>query len=219
MVGIRAGFAVLAAAVVCAVGCASGESYVREGYNFGGLRKVAIADVTGQSRSEGVRNYVGDLFAAELLTRGYNVFERQQVKAVLSEQEFQSTDFTSEEGAARLGRIENVDAVLVANVTRFDEDGAALTAKLVGVEDGQLLWTGSGEGRTGRVSLALLGGAIGGLFGWLAAHDEENKVATGAAGAVVGAAVGLALTPNEERILKDVVRKVTRKFPTQMKRQ
>ncbi len=96
-------------------GCATGkgESYSLAGFNFAELDKVAILEVTGAVRGETVKNQIGDLFEMELIKRGYSPVLRSRVQALLKEQEFQASDITSNEGAAKAGQILNVPAVML----------------------------------------------------------------------------------------------------------
>jgi len=208
----------LCAMVAAAAGCASGESYVRQGYDFNGLRRIAVTDVQVGSGGEALRNFIGDLFSSELLRKGHNPLERRQVKAILSEQEFQETDFTSPDGAARLGRIRNVDAILVVNVPEFDDESISMTAKLLGVEQADLLWAGSGSGQTGCNVCTVVGAAVGGAVGWLIGGNESGKKATAAGGAVVGGVGGRELSPQKEKLARKVVRKIMRNFPSHPRR-
>ena len=69
-------------------GCASskGESYAAPGYDFSGLDRVAIANVTGQVYGEAAKSTVAEFFTMELFQKGYRVMERARMKAILEEQ-------------------------------------------------------------------------------------------------------------------------------------
>jgi len=204
----------LALALLAAAGCASGESYVQPGYDFGGIKRVAIADVSGWVGGEGARNQISDFFAFELLKHGYEPVERQQVRALLSEQEFQQADFTSREGAARLGRIANVEAVILVNVSRFDDEGISMTAKMIDVEDGSILWVATGSARTGRSALTVLGAGIGAAIGWMAGGDKDTKQAGAVGGAVIGGVGGYSLSPQKEKQTRKAIRDMFKSFPS-----
>ena len=109
---------VMLLAAMVAGGCASGEgeSAAQYGYDFSGLDKVAIIEVTGAVGGDGVKNWISDQFVKELLTRGYKVIERSQVQSLLAEQDFQASDITTDQGAAKAGRVLNVPAVMVINI-------------------------------------------------------------------------------------------------------
>jgi len=95
---------ILVIALLFAGGCTSGraESHPRVGYNFSTIDKIAIVAVEGTVRSEQSKNQIADLFAMELLKKGYAPKERANVAAVLREQGFQASELITEAGAACL---------------------------------------------------------------------------------------------------------------------
>ena len=201
-----------ATVVLFAAGCASGESFVKPGYDFGQVDQVAVVEVEGAVRGEAARNQIADFFGMELLVRGYGPVERKQVAALLAEQDFQRSDLTSPEGAARAGRILNVDAILVVNVTTGHEQ-LAMTAKMLDVEDASLLWSGFGSGGTGKTLATVAGAAVGGAAGAAMGGDRTGAIVGGIAGAVLGGVAGHALTPQEQALARKVVRKVCKDMP------
>jgi len=198
-------------AAVIVSGCASGESYVMKGYDFSKVRKIAIADVTGKITGEGAKNQVADYFVIQLLQKGYQPVERAQVRKLLKEQEFQAGDITGTIDAAKAGRILNVPAVLIVNIPQFGED-IIMTAKMIDVEDGSIVWAGSGEASTGKTLGTILGAAGGAIAGAEVAGDEE--VIGAVAGGVLGGAAGYGLTPKNAEIAKKLIKKVTEKIPS-----
>ena len=138
-------------------GCAAskGESFVRTGYDFGKIDKVAVVKVSGAVRGEAVKDQITDFFNMELLKRGFNAIERSQIKTLLQEQKFQASEVTTSTGAARAGQILNVPAIMLVNIPKY-KDEMSMTAKMIDVQDGSILWAGSGFGRTGKGSLHFL---------------------------------------------------------------
>jgi len=196
-------------------GCASGkgESYARAGYDFSQIEKVAVIDVTGAIRGDAAKNQIADFFAMELLKRGYTPVERAQVQSILKEQDFQASDITSVEDAAEAGRILNVPTALIVNIPEYDED-FSMTAKLVGVEDGSILWLGSGSGSTGKTLSTILGAAAGAAAGAaIAGDDTSDKVIGGVAGGVLGGVAGHALSPKEAEQAQKIIKKVCDSLP------
>ncbi len=208
----RIGAFVLMAATLCACGCSSGESYRRPDFQFSSLESVAVVSVEGEVPGEAAEGQIADFFAMELLKKGYRVVERAQVKAVLTEQEFQASEFTRPEGAARAGQILNVSGIVLVNVPRLNER-IEMTAKMLDVEDGSILWIGSGSGTTGR-TMATIGGAIlGAGAGVAAGSNRAGKVAAGAAGAVVGGVAGYALSPEQSTQVRKIITKMCESLP------
>jgi len=205
-------FMLLASAVTVA-GCASGESYVKEGYDFSQAKSIAIVKVEGRLESEAARNQISDFYAMELLKKGYAPVERAQVQELLKEQNFQASDITSDQGAVRAGRILNVPAVLIVNIPEFGED-ISMTAKMLDTEDGSILWLGSGEGTTGKTIGTILGAAAGAAGGAaVAGGDSSDKIIGGVVGGVIGGAAGYALTPREAKQAQKVIKKITETLP------
>jgi hypothetical protein len=203
---------VLLAAVIVG-GCASskGESYSLAGFNFAELDEVAILEVDGAVRGETVKNQIGTFFEMELMKRGYSPIERSKVQAILKEQEFQASDITSNTGAARAGQVLNVPAVMLINIPKYKEE-MTMTAKLINVEDGRILWIGNGSGTTGKTFNTILG-AVAGAAAGVAVAGEGDQLVGGVIGAVVGGVAGQALSPQQEEQVKKVIAKVCKSMP------
>ena len=145
---------------------------------------------------------IADLFAMQVLQKGYDVIDRANLAALSQEAEFQNeSGITSPEGRAKLA-IHNVSAVIVVNVAApyayqvppssqsywvrghwywsgpgyvwvpghwevrerpgyMAESGEdiSMTAKMVDVQTGTLLWAGEGTGSL-KSGLSTLGGAL-----------------------------------------------------------
>lgn len=197
-------------------GCASskGESYAVAGYDFSGLNKVAIASVTGRVYGDAAKNTISDFFVMELIKKGYTVVERAEVEKILKEQEFQASDITSNQDAARAGRILNVPAVMLVSIPKYGSEKMEMSAKLVEVETGTILWIGSGSGSTGRGLATVVGAAAGAALGAaVAGGDTGDRVLGGVIGGVGGAAAGHALSPEQREQVRKVVGKVCETLP------
>lgn len=200
-------------------GCASSEaeSQAAIGYDFSALDRVAIVEVTGRIYGEAVKNQVANMFMMELMERGYTVVERSQVKAVLKEQEFQSSDITTDQGAARAGQILNVPAVMMIDIPKYKDEKVSMTAKMIEVETGAVLWVGQGTGSTGKTLSTLVGAGLGAAAGAvLAGGDSSDRVIGGVIGGVVGGVAGNALSPEQEKQVRKVVDKVTASLPSRV---
>ena len=196
-------------------GCASGkgESQVRAGFNFATLDKVAILEVSGAVSGDAVKNQIGDFFAMEFLAKGYTPVERAQVMKLLEEQQFQASDITSSEGAAKAGQILNVPAVVLINIPTYKQD-MNMTAKMISVEDGGILWIGSGHGSTGKTLSTIVGAAAGAAVGAaVAGGDTRDKVAGGVIGGALGGVAGYALSPQQAVQVQKIIKKVCASLP------
>lgn len=205
---------VLAIAAFALAGCSTGESFSRAGYDFTALDKVAVVDVIGAVSGEGEKNQIGDFFVMQLLKKGYTPIERSQVQSLLKEHEFQASDITTSEGVAKAGRILNVPAVLVVNIPNFDEE-MSITAKLIDVEDGSILWLGSGTGKTGRF-LSTVAGAAAGAGAGAAVAGEGNETTGVIVGGVLGGVAGQALSPQKATRVKEVIEKICKSMPSRI---
>ncbi|HUT28177.1 MAG TPA: CsgG/HfaB family protein [Sedimentisphaerales bacterium] len=208
-------FIALAAAVVLAGGCSSGESYHRVGYDFSTLNRVAIGEVAGGPQGELAKNQIGDFFVGQLLKKGYAPVERAQVQAILKEQEFQASDLTSPENVARAGQILNVDAILVVNIPKFGQE-ISMTAKLLDVEDGSILWYAPGSGKVGTIYSTIFG-AAGGAAAGAAVAGSGDRAAGAVIGGVLGGVAGHALSPQEADKAQEIIRKMCKGMPYRVK--
>lgn len=203
----------LVMSVLLVGGCASGESYVQAGYDFGGLTKVAVVDVSGSIKGDPAKNQIGDFFGMELMKKGYTIVERAQVQTLLKEQEFQASDITTADGAAKAGRILNVPAVLIVSIPTYKEQ-ISMTAKIVDVEDGTVIWMGSGSGSTGKTLSTIAGAAAGAAVGAVVAGgDTRDRVAGGVIGGVLGGVAGHALSPQQAKQCRKIIGKVCTTLP------
>ncbi len=209
--GGKAGVLVVFVLAALTGGCTTGESYTAAGFNFTTMNKIAIVEVESVIRSDAAENQIADFFAMELLKKGYTPVERKQVQAILAEQEFQASDLTSSEGAAQAGRILNVPGVMVVNIPEWGEK-MSMTAKIINVEDGSIVWIGSGKGGSQRGLGTLLGAAIGAGAG-AAAGGSDHRGTGAVIGGVVGGAAGYMLSPQESEAAQKIIRKVMQPLP------
>ncbi len=204
----------LVIAILFAGGCFSGrgESYSRAGYNFSTVDKIAIVAVEGTVSSEPAKNQIADLFAMELLKKGYAPKERSNVEAMLREQGFRASELITEAGAAEAGRILNVPAVFIINVPHFDDE-ISITAKMVDIEDGSILWLGSGSGKTG----GFLGfGSLWGAGASVSSEEDALFGGIGIAGGVLGGAEDLPLSPQEIERAQRIIRRMCSTLPSRL---
>lgn len=203
---------VLLTTVILIGGCSSGESYVKAGFDFTTLDEVAVVDVQGDVESEAAKNQIADFFGMELLKRGYSPIDRAHIQTLLKEQQFQASDLTTQEGAARAGLILTVPAVLVVSIPDFGDE-MSMTAKMLEVETGGVLWMASGSGTTGR-TLATIFGAAAGAWAGIGASGKDDELAGGVAGGVLGGVAGRALSPQKAKQVKKIIKKMCKSLPS-----
>jgi hypothetical protein len=211
--------------MLAAAGCSSSkaESQAVAGYDFAKIDKIAIVEVTGRVYSEAAKNRVSDLFAMKLMEKGYKMIERKNIKALLKEQQFQASDLTIKDNAAKAGRILNVPAVMIIDIPKYSGGKMEVTAKLIDVEDATVLWIGQGRGDTGKGLSTVAGvivGAVGGAaIGNVAAGGASRGAGTAigaVGGGIIGGVAGNALAPQEEDVLNKVIVKVIEKLPARI---
>jgi hypothetical protein len=195
----------LIATVLLISGCHSRDNSYKADYNFGEVSKVAIVAIEGAVQSEAAKNQIADLFMMELLEKGYSPVERGQVKAVLMEHEFQSMDLATAEGAVEAGQILEVPAVFIINIPHFGEN-ISMTAKLIDVNGGIILWMGRGSGRGGRSLLSAFGiGRKGG--------GQDDALLGDFDGGLLDGGTGQPLTTQEVGTMQSIIKRICNSLP------
>jgi phosphopantetheinyl transferase (holo-ACP synthase) len=205
--------------MLAAAGCGStnAESQAVAGYDFGKIDKIAIVEVTGRVYGDAVKNQISNLFTMKLMEKGYKFIERKDIKALLKEHEFQASDLTTKEGAAKAGKFLNVPAVMIIDIPRYSNGKMDMTAKLIDVENGTILWIGNGTGNTNKGLSTFLGAAAGAALGAaVGGHSTGDRVIGGVIGGVAGGVAGNVLAPEEEALLGKVITKVVASFPSRI---
>jgi len=206
--------------VLAVAGCASSraESQPLAGYDFSGLDRIAIVEVTGRGiYGDALKNDISNVFTLELMKKGYRLIERREVKALLKEQEFQASDLTTDVGAARAGQILNVPAVMLIDIPKYKGEKIEMSAKLIDVEDATILWIGTGSGSTGKTLSTLVGAGLGAAAGAvIAGGDSSDRVVGGVIGGVVGGVAGNVLSPEQKEQMQKVAAKVIKNLPSRL---
>jgi hypothetical protein len=212
-----AAISILLTIVILIGGCSSGEGSFLKGYDFSGIDKVAVIDVIGKAKSEAVKTQIANFFEMELLKKGYSPVERTQVQLILKEQEFQRSAITPEENAVRAGRILNVPVVMLIGIPEFGEN-INLTAKMLDVEDGRILWVSSGTARTGKILSTVVGAAAGAAIGTVVGEAvDEDAGDTGAiVGGVLGGAAAYTLSPQAAERARQAIGKMCKTMPMKL---
>jgi curli biogenesis system outer membrane secretion channel CsgG len=130
------------------------------------VRRIAVADfaysysdrdspklmnvlIAGSYVNPAAGRVIADRLGEELAGTGrYRLVERSQIQSLLEEHELQRTDFTTIEGARKMGKLLDVDAILVGGVDLFQitwvlflvRSDVGLSARLVDIETGEVLW-------------------------------------------------------------------------------
>jgi hypothetical protein len=217
---MKTAFYVLAISVLLMGGCRSSQSQkssFRMGYDFTGVNKVAIVAVQGTLQSEAAKDQIAEFFAIELLDQGYAPVGRPQVRAALAEQGAAGPvdpnapaagfrDLTTNEAAVEVGRMLKVPAVLTINIPHFGDE-ITLTATMVDVEDGSILWLANGSGR-GE-------GGLSGMFGLGAPEASSDEGLLGGIGGL-DTTTGQPLSPREAKRAQRIVKSMCKSLPSKL---
>lgn len=172
-------------------GCASvsGSGEYNRSYDFASIERTAVVSVAGVGSQTAARDQIASMFNQALLGLGYSPIERSQINAVLEEQDFSRSALTRASGAAEAGRVLNVDSAVIITLPEFG-DNMSMSAQMVDVEDGTILWSASGSARTGADMTRRAGQLIGAIGGGIIGAEVGSDGTTGAAVGGVGGAVG-----------------------------
>jgi len=116
----------------------------------GGTAKinVAVSDLAAEGVSQSDSAIVADWLRGALVSSGaFTVVERGAMQKVLSEQAFQQTGCTSSECAVRVGKVLNVQRMIVGSFGKF-LDSYVLNVRVVDVESGEVIYSDSAKGKT-----------------------------------------------------------------------
>ncbi len=199
------------------VACASvsGSGQFNQTYDFDSIERTAVVSVEGIG-GDASRDQIAIMFNQALLGLGYSPIERSQINAVLDEQDFSRSTITSASGAAQAGRILNVDTVVLINLPEYG-DTMSMSAQMIDVEDGTILWSASGSASTGasmtRRAGQLLGAIGGGIIGAEIGGDSTGTVVGGVGGAMGGDIIGEALTPQRQEQVAILIDRLTQSLP------
>lgn len=114
---------------------------------------VAVLDFDGKNVKSESAEAVTELLRTELFSTGrFSVVERQKIKSVLDEQKLQMSGVTDSEQAVEIGKLLNVQAILLGSVSKFGMTYLVNT-RLVNVRSGLVVLAESKECRGGESKL------------------------------------------------------------------
>lgn len=109
---------------------------------------MAVADLEPQNVSSGDSAVIADMLRNELVKSGvYNIVEKKNMDKVLAEQAFQQTGCTSEECAVKLGKLLNVQRIVVGSFGRL-LNKYYVSIRVINVETGKIDFGDSARGET-----------------------------------------------------------------------
>jgi len=139
------------------------EAVAAPGFDPTSISKLAVT--IGRSSQLTANSDLGrrleDQVVQVLLTKGYTIAARSDVEPLLKELKFQHSG-TTDADAAKLGRMLNVPVILLVTLYSVEthrastliqtnppmnETSATVGARMISVERGEMLWTGTGSAR------------------------------------------------------------------------
>lgn len=107
--------------------------------------KIAVMDVQSQNIQEGVALVITELLRNNLFNAGkYLVLERANMDKLLKEQQFQSTGCTTTECAVELGKLLNMQEMVVSSVNKLGSK-YVINSRMIDVKSGEIMATASAE--------------------------------------------------------------------------
>ncbi len=199
--------------VLAACSSTKGESFLAPGYDLSGIRRIAIVDSKEGGYKPETRQAIVDSFQMEFLRKGWSVVERANLQKAVDELNLQNSDLTSSADRNAIGNVLNVQGLVIVNLATKDDE-LSLTAKMVAVDTGELIWMGSGDAalnsKTSMLAGALAGAAVGAAAGKnMGDHGGEGAIV----GAIAGGAVGSSMTPTQMENAKKLVKVIAEAIP------
>lgn len=108
------------------------------------VKRVAILETVDKENKISYANKLilrASLSKAITLTEGYEAYDRTDVDAIMSEQDFQRTGMVSNDQIKRLGEMTGANYILVAEAVQVDNKNMFITAKLLDVETARTIMT------------------------------------------------------------------------------
>src|SRR5437588_9804463 len=118
---VNMGRVLLAAALLSTAICAQDKKRVAVmNFEYGTVQS-GVAAVFGSNVDVG--KGMADMLVDRLVTDGtYTVIERKALDKLLAQQKFQNSDRADPAGAARIGKLLGVSAIIIGSVTEFGRD-------------------------------------------------------------------------------------------------
>jgi len=106
----------------------------------GSKRNFAVADLAPQNVSAGDAAVISDMLRSELIRAGvFNVVEKQNMDKIMAEQAFQQTGCTNEGCAVKLGKLLNVQVMVVGSFGKLLTE-YYVTIRAINVESGESVY-------------------------------------------------------------------------------
>lgn len=149
---------------------------------------LAVADFIANNTSGSDAAVLTDLVRAAVITDGtYTVVDKKDMDKLLAEQAFQKTGCTSEDCAVKLGKILNVQKMIVGTYSLLGNE-RFLTARIVDVETGRIEHSATRKGFDNRDADVAAQALVSQLFGREAPTNAPASTAPNSSPIAGGAA-------------------------------
>ncbi len=141
-------------AALCALtllaGCSNGVKYfVRKNTDFSGIQRIAVMPLENFTTDKYAADKMKSMVMIELLSKGMDVTEPGQVISAMNELKIRSVDRMSVEDMRNIGRMLDVDALILGSVETFtisrgisvSYPEASIRLTLIESRDGLALWS------------------------------------------------------------------------------
>ncbi|MBN1894473.1 hypothetical protein JW906_08255, partial [bacterium] len=114
---------------------------------------LAVLDFDAKNTDKANAEFVTDLLQTELFNTGsFKVVERQKVKKLIEEQHFQSSGMTDMDQAVEIGRLLNVQKIMIGTVTLLGST-YILNTRILDVQSAAVVLAEAAECRGGEEEL------------------------------------------------------------------
>lgn len=139
------------------VSCASNTVVMKPGYDFSKIKRIAVIEFRNSAYYPNSGSMVSQLFAKYMLKAGYNVIERDELEALLRERQLSTANLLEPSTVLNYGKLLGIDAIVTGSIPmvvpeqnfydmgnpRFIAAQVGVTARMISVETGEVLWVGS----------------------------------------------------------------------------
>ena len=138
--------------------CAVDSIVLKPGYNFSGIKRVAVLEFKDASYYPNSGAMAADLFVKYLIKTGYNVVERDELESLLKERQLSLSGLLDNtEQAKEFRKLSGIDAIITGSVPtlvperhyyvegnpRYIAAQVGITCRMISIETGEVLWAGS----------------------------------------------------------------------------